>query len=42
MNVSVGRIIYTQMLNDEAETEGDITFTRISEMNLCLLRVQFT
>ena len=27
----VGRIIYTQMLNDEAGTEGDITFTRISE-----------
>ena len=31
MNVPVGRIIYTQMLNDEAGTEGDITFTRISE-----------
>ena len=31
MNVPVGKIVYTQMLNADAGTEADITFTRLNE-----------
>ncbi|SVE32324.1 uncharacterized protein METZ01_LOCUS485178, partial [marine metagenome] len=31
MNVSVGRIVYTQMLNSDAGTEADITITRLDD-----------
>ncbi len=30
MNVPVGKIVYTQMLNNDAGTEADITFTRLN------------
>jgi len=31
MNIPVGKIVYTQMLNADAGTEADITFTRLNE-----------
>ena len=31
MNVSVGKIVYTQMLNNDAGTEADITITRLKD-----------
>ena len=37
MNVSVGKIIYTQMLNCDAGIESDVTFTRLNEENFMLV-----